>query len=137
MRLFNHDATRLLCNKLSALKEERENWRCIHLKLSSLPIHQNPRLWSSFFIRGIKEKLGDMDGFVYALEDNDIFIIFEGRAHPIITKLGGYFADIKAVPNAAREGGIYYVYDLGKEWLFLFFLLHRKRNQQDHVFANA
>ncbi len=135
MHITTHDTTSNLCNKLNMLKEDREHWRCIHLKLSALPLAQNPHRWSSFLVKELTHKLAEFEGAIYACEDADIFILFQGRAQPILAKLADHFVDINT--SGKRSGGLYYVYDLSKEWLFLFFLAHRKRNQQSYLFANA
>jgi hypothetical protein len=130
MRVFTDDGTHLLCNKLHELKEDRDAWRCIHLKLSALPPQQNPKLWSHFIMKGIRQKLERLEGCVYVCEDTDIFIVFEGRAQPVIAQLSDYFADISTL-HTHRSNALYAMYDLGKEWLFLFFLLHRKRVEEE------
>ncbi len=126
MRLFEQQATRLLCAKIESIRNERDRWRCLHLKLAGEGARHNRTLHTHFIIKGISEHLEGHDAYVYACHDGDIFILFQGRAKPITKKLASYFADIDPEYPAGQADTLFSLYDLAKDWLFLFVMCQRK-----------
>lgn len=123
MKIFTHNATALLFEKANSLRHIHDSWRCIQLKLSDTR-HYSPTLRRHFVLRGITELLDEHDGYVYLCDDNDIMILFQGRAQGIMNKLASYFADVDS-----KE--LFTLYDLHKDWAFFFALCYKKSMHRD------
>ena len=132
MRIFEQDATRLLCTKIESIRHERTHWRCLHLKLSGMEARHNHTLRTNFILKGINNLLLGHEGYVYACQDTDIFILFQGRAKPITKKLAGYFADLDPDATRAHRNALFAMHDLAKDWLYVFVMAHRKLSREDH-----
>lgn len=133
MLLLERDATPMLCHKVKSIRHERESWRCIHLKLSGEQARHNQMLRAHFVIRGIRERLSGQDCAVYVCEDSDIFILFQGRAKPVMQRLSTYFADMEEEHAIKGKEALFSIYDLSKDWLFLFVLCQRKLTREEAV----
>ncbi len=128
MKILTQNATALLFEKVNSLRHQHDSWRCIQLKLSGISYH-NQALRRNFVLRGIHDLLAENDGFVYACEDQDIFILFQGRTKNILTKLATYFADIDS-------DNLFALYDLHKDWAFFFSVCYRKSHQHEEEWYN-
>jgi hypothetical protein len=123
MKLFHRNATALLFEKIHSIRHFHDSWRCIHLTLSDRMQIHNRSLRNNFIINGIDTLLAEEEGFVYLCRDRDIFILFQGRAKPILTKLSSYFADMS---EADMSDHIFKLYDLSKDWQAFFSVCYQK-----------
>lgn len=123
MKIVMQNATSLLFEKVDSLRHQHNSWRCIQLKLSGISC-RNQALRRNFVLRGIHDLLADDDGFVYVCDDQDIFILFQGRAKGILTKLATTFADLDS-------DELFALYDLHKDWAFFFAVCYRKSQQRE------
>lgn len=125
MKLFHRNATALLFEKIHSIRHAHDSWRCIHLTLSDRVERHNRSLRNHFILNGISSALMEEDGYVYLCRDRDIFILFQGRTTPVITKLSQYFADMLAMEEEDEEQ-LFTLYDLSKDWSTFFTLCFQK-----------
>jgi hypothetical protein len=116
MKLYIQNALSVLFEKTSSLRNAPDSWRCIHLKIPQMQTRYNRSLRTNFIINGLTTILGDDEGYVYVCRDDDIFILFQGRAKPILTKLALYFGDIDLRTPVRRANQPFELYDLSKDW---------------------
>lgn len=120
MKLYRHNASALLFDKLDTLGQQRhDSWRCIQFNFSSG--HYSSSLRNNFVVRMISELLADTEANIYVCEDGDIFILFQGLYESVAGKLSTYFADMNPRRRADNDdANLVTAYDLSKEWQQLY-----------------
>lgn len=122
MKIFKNNASALLFEKINSLRQSYESWRCIHLRFSDYA-SSGKTSHAQFAVNAINEKLCDEEGFAYVCRDGDIFILFQGRAQPILRKLSSEYLDLDENDG---DNSLVSLYDLAMEWPFFFALCYRK-----------
>ena len=129
MKLFTQNAAALLFERVNSLRHRHDSWRCIQLKLSGA--RHSHTLRTHFILRSVTDILEDEEVYVYLCHDNDIFILFQGRAQGILNKLASCFADIDPDYASEKSSALFKLYDLHKDWAFFFAICYRKSTQKD------
>ena len=132
MRLWLEDGTPMLLNRLISIRDERAQWRCLHIRLSRLPTRKIGRARPHFILETIKERLAEHDALVYGCNDGDLMILFKGRITPIINALSPAFADLSESLERPRTDSPFALHDMAKDWLHLFIAVKRKIERAEH-----
>ena len=115
MKLYKQNGSALLFEKINALGRIRHNsWRCIHFNFAGGQYSSSLR--NNFVLRVVGELLADTDANIYACEDGDIFILFQGLYEPMATRLGKHFDEIN--PDSGDDE-LLTVFDLSQHWQLL------------------
>jgi hypothetical protein len=117
MKVTSHNANILLFDKIESINsEDHHNWRCIQLAFSDKKGRYSASLRAHFVVKTIVSTLEGMEGNIYLCEDGDIFILFQGIAKPVITKLSAHFADLVPDQEEGKAGELFTIFDLSKGW---------------------
>lgn len=126
MKLYHHNATAVLFEKATSIRDLPDSWRVIYLKLSEMPARYNRTLLTNFIVKNIAGVLSSEEGYIYLCSDNDIFILFQGRSKPMLKKLASIFGDIDPSSLQHATKSPFSVYDLSKDWVEFYELCFSK-----------
>ena len=128
MKIINHNTVSLLFERADALGQEpHESWRCIYFKCPYKKEHHNKGLYENFIVNPVINLLADISGYIYLVDDGDIFILFQGALKPVTSKLSAHFGDLD--PDRVTgdpETGLFSIFDLSKHWDEFFNLCETK-----------
>jgi hypothetical protein len=132
MKILYRNTNALLFEKVNSLVDAPNSWRCIHLNLNGKGDHYSPMVRTYFIVKGFAETLQGEDGYIYLCSDGDIFILFQGAARPLLTKLAKHFGDID-IDRALDKNNdsLFRIYDLAKDWDEFFTLCFTKSMQTE------
>lgn len=116
MKLYHHNATAVLFEKATSIRNLPDSWRSIHLKFSKMQERYSHTLRTHFILKGIETALGTDEAYVYLCGDGDVFILFQGRAKPLLGRLAKIFGDLNPSTVRQETASPLIVYDLSKDW---------------------
>jgi hypothetical protein len=131
MKLLNYNAATHLFERVKSLENEpHDSWKAIHICLAGKGEYTSA-LRMHFFVQPLRDMLVDKEGYIYVMEDGDIFILFQGQLKPVMEMLHTRFADIKD----DVEEGLFTVYDLSRYWQLFYDLCEHqvKTVMQSHL----
>jgi len=138
MKLFSKNAESLLFEKVKSLTERHDSWRCLYINFSDHKEEYSDGLRTHVVTNIIKEMLEGEDGYIYLCEDGDVFILFQGKASLILSKLGEQFKGLSdAKGNLKPTDEIYSLFDLSAHWEAFFTLCKKKAAQISEEVARA
>jgi CheY-like chemotaxis protein len=127
MKLFSHDAERILFEKAKSLSAQHDSWRCLYINFSDERHEYSEGLRTHIVTNILKELLEDEYGYIYLCGDGDVFILFQGKVQPILNKIGEQFRGIGGRHSSMQpEDELYTLLDLSKHWQLFFTLCKNK-----------
>lgn len=132
---LHYNAVTPLYNKVKSIGwEDSGSWRCIHANMTGGRQFLHPYSVSKLFA-GL---LAEDEGYIYAFDDGDIFILFQGASRPIIKKISKHFdkREFRQCWEPPRPA-LFTLYDLAVYWKPLYTLCQHKLHQLHSVFAES
>lgn len=94
MNLITRNAPQLLLERAQSMVGEHTSWRAIYLNFAEYKEQYSEGVRTHVVTNIIKELLEERDGFIYLLDDGDVFLLFKGQVTPVLQKLGEYFKQL-------------------------------------------
>lgn len=93
MKVINQNADNQLFSKAKSIEERHDSWRCIYMNLARKRRIYSRALIQHFFTTPLVQQLADVEGTIYVCEDGDIFVLFQGNAKAVTSRLAAHFSD--------------------------------------------
>lgn len=117
MKIYTQNANGKLFQFQQMIQERHTQWRCLYFGFSEFQSEFKEGLRTHIVVNIIRDLLKEDDGSVFLCPDGDIAILFQGKALPILNKLGTHIQTLMLddfMPE--KHSSLCHVWDLGVHW---------------------